>query len=301
MGAKKRATRGKKATPVKVLTPEEQQARDQCDLLLLDFDKQFESTCCDSQREVKTCQDSISTMFKLELMKMPVDVKSMNFEEYFKQFAGPAEGIGLSNTVAEAVNDSVIEAVDAQVSNLASALKSNAKKKGRGRPSKTTLQTDSTPAASRTSSREKSANLQTPSTSRSRTQHTTPANTQATKTCSTPMITPKFDTSRSLNRTISRTAKAGEVLVSLSGSPVAPVVSGRSQAAQAIASESARIPLGGGNTLNLPMADPHGDLGMEQDLDPEQIAKLANLHKHIGNMLKAREQNVSGDDPAMED
>ena len=55
---------------------------------------------------------------------------------------------------------------------------------------------------------------------------------QATKTCSTPMITPKFDTSRSLNRTISRTAKAGEVLVSLSGSPVAPVVSGRSQAAQ---------------------------------------------------------------------
>ena len=31
------------------------------------------------------------------------------------QFAAPAEGIGLSNTVAEAVNDSVIEAVDAQV------------------------------------------------------------------------------------------------------------------------------------------------------------------------------------------
>ena len=141
------------------------------------------------------------------------------------------------------------------------------------------------------------------------------ARLQATKTCSTPMITPKFDTSRSLNRTISRTAKAGEVLVSLSGSPVAPVVSGRSQAAQvsdccvhpsdcvlqAIANTSARIPLGDGNTLNLPMADPHGDLGMEQDLDPEQIAKLANLHKHIGNMLKAREQNVSGDEPVMED
>ena len=31
------------------------------------------------------------------------------------QFAAPAQGIGLSNTVAEAVNDSVIEAVDAQV------------------------------------------------------------------------------------------------------------------------------------------------------------------------------------------
>ena len=299
MGAKKRTTRAKKATPVKVLTPEEQQARDQCDLLLLDFDKQYESTCSDSQREVKTCQDSISTMYKLELMKMPVDVKNMNIDDYFKQFASSAEGLGLSNTVAEAVNDSVIEAVDAQVSNLASALKSNAKK-GRGRPSKTTSQTDSTPAGSRTSSRAK-ASLQTPSTSRSRTQHTTPANTQANKTCSTPMITPKFDTSRSLNRTISRTAKAGEVLVSLSGSPVAPVVSGRSQAAQAIANESARIPLGDGNTLNLPMADPHGDLGMEQDLDPEQIAKLANLHKHIGNMLKAREQNVSGEEPAMED
>lgn len=292
MVAKKRATRAKRATPVKVLTPEEQQARDQCDLLLLDFDKQFESTCSDSQREVKTCQDSISTMYKLELMKMPADVKSMNIDEYFKQFAAPAEGIGLSNTVAEAVNDSVIEAVDAQVSNLASALKSTAKK--RGRPAKTALKTDSTPAASRTK-----GSLQTPSNSRSRTQHTTPANTQATKTCSTPMITPKFDTSRSLNRTVSRTAKAGEVLVSLSGSPVAPVVSGRSKAAQAIASESAQIPLGDGNTLHLPTAD-QCDLGMEQDLDPEQIAKLANLHKHIGNMLKAREQDVSGDDPAME-
>lgn len=296
MGAKKRTTRARKATPVKVLTPEEQQARDQCDLLLLDFDKQYESTCSDSQREVKTCQDSISTMYKLELMKMPVDVKSMNIDEYFKQFASSAEGFGLSNTVAEAVNDSVIEAVDAQVSNLASALQSNTKK--RGRPSKTIPKSDSTPAASRTSRAK--ANLQTPSTSRSRTQHTTPANSQATKSCSTPMITPKFDTSRSLNRTVSRTAKAGEVLVSLSGSPVAPVVSGRSVAGQAIASESARIPLGGGNTLNLP-TDDQCDLGIEQDLDAEQIAKLANLHKHIGNMLKAREQNVSDDDPAMED
>ena len=61
------------------------QARDQCDLLLLDYDKQVESTCMDSQREVKTCQDSISTMYKLELMKMPVDVKNMNIDEYFKQ------------------------------------------------------------------------------------------------------------------------------------------------------------------------------------------------------------------------
>ena len=52
------------------------------------------------------------------------------------------------------------------------------------------------------------------------------------------MITPKFDTSSRLNRTVSRAAKAGEVLVSLSGSPVAPTVQARSKAGKEVASQA---------------------------------------------------------------
>lgn len=198
--------------------------------------------------------------------------------------------------MAEAVNTTpVIEAVDAQVPTLA------AQEQRQEERAWAAVQDDPSdrlhrPNASRTSSqREKSANLQTPSTSRSRTS-STPANPQATKPAP-PMTSPPVSTrpEASTGRSPAR-VKAGEVLVPLRLRR--PVVSGRSQAAQAIASESAGS-AGRRNTLNLPWPT-HGDLGMEQDLDP-RADRQARHPQHIGNMLKAREQNVSGDDPAMED
>ena len=107
-------------------------------------------------------------------------------------------GLSLSDAVASVLEDSVLESVDSTVSNIKSAMKNKRKEKE-----------NRTPAASRKKSTRKgksskdTASLVTP-------RHAPP------RQAKTPMITPKFDTSRVM-RSVSRAAKAGEVLVSLSG------------------------------------------------------------------------------------
>lgn len=258
MPPKKRRTTRAKATPAE-LTADQQQARDQYDLQLEEFDKHVESSKAEAAREAKTVADSMSTIYKLELMKIPSETKAMTWDDYVKQ-----HGFGLSDAVADVLDDSMLQ-VDVQIDNAKSAVK-----KGRGRKKmpasakKAAATIDMTPVQSRR-----------PNTS-----------------SQTPMITPKFNTTAKLNRTVSRAAKAGEVLVSLSGSPVMPVVTARSKAGQEIAGSNAQIPLGNGSTLNMPLED---DAELEEnalDLDDEQRARLEQLHQNLGNMLKIKAQNI---------
>lgn len=298
MPPKRRATRNTKAKAPVALSPEDQQLRDQCELLLADFDKQCEGLKSEAAREAKTAADSISTLYRLEMMKIPMDIKTMKWQEYYEQHVPSA--MGLSTAVCEAMDDSVMEvteAVESQVSLLKSAIKNTTVKKSRRK--KEPEGDENEPATvNRTSSRRRVANrtlqeFETPSTSSRATSRTvleTPAARPPLLAMQTPLITPKFDT-RYLGRTVSRVAKAGEMLVSLSGSPVAPSVGPRSKAAKELASQNALIPLGDGATLNMPLAEQ--GLDMTVDLDAEQMAKLEQLHRNIGNMLKMKLQTTA--------
>lgn len=287
-----RARRSKKPPPPpKELTEEEQQRRDQCDLLLNDFDKQVEALQAEAAREKKATCDGIDMIFKLDLMKLPADTKSMNWEEYCRQ-QGMAATLGTSHAVASALEDSVMEVVNSKVSGIKSAMKSvTTTKKPRGRKKSAQSEGEEPATADRPSrARRTKAALETPG--RRGASCETPAGSRVPPGAArTPMITPKFDTSSRLNRTVSRAAKAGEVLVSLSGSPVAPTVQARSKAGKEVASQ-AQIPLGGGTALHVPLGaeaeDP--DLATAEELDAEQVARLEQLHRNLGAMLAVRGQ-----------
>jgi len=276
--------------PPRELTEEEQQRRDQCDLLLNDFDKQVESLEAEAARERKATCDAIDMVFKLDLMKLPADTKSMNWEEYCRQ-QGTAASLGTSHAVASVLEDSVMEAVNSKVSGIKSAMKSaTTAKKPRGRKKSVQSEGEEPSTAGRSSrSRRTRPALETPG--RRGASCETPAGSRLPPAAArTPMITPKFDTSR-LNRTVSRAAKAGEVLVSLSGSPVAPTVGAKSKAGKEIAAQ-AQIPLGDGTSLNFPLgaeAD-DADLATAEELDTEQVARLEQLHRNLGAMLAVRTQ-----------
>jgi len=259
MGKTKKGSR-KRESKVQVapvgLTEDQQQQRDQCDLLLRDFDKQVESLKVEAARECKAAQDSITTTYKLELMKMPKQVKEMSWDDYCAQH-NITGGLSLSDAVASVLEDSVLESVDSKVSNIKSAMKNKRKEKE-----------NRTPAANKKKSTRKG--------------------TGSTSLAKTPMITPKFDTSRVM-RSVSRAAKAGEVLVSLSGSPVAPTVQMRSKAAKEVLSQ-AQIPLGNGNVLNLPVEMDGTHVIEDYEFGADQRAKLELLHRNLGNMLKIKAQ-----------
>jgi len=299
---KGRTTRAK--PKIVSLTPEEQQARDQVDLFLKDFDKNCEMTVKEARREVETVAASINTLYKLEMLKIPQDVKNMKWDDYYAQSIANGENpLALSDAISNCMEDSICVNVDSQVSQLKSAIKTTAKKRGKKKVSTE----NQPPTGTRTSSRSRTAsktlsdttNTETPANSRStrgaskNTTMATPANTrQPPNMGRTPMITPKFDT-MSLTRTVSRVARADEVLVSLSGSPVAPLAL-KSKAAKAQENNAALIPLGGGETLNLPV-DGDQDFNVAH-LDEEQWDRLGKLQASLANMMKMRmeAESVSG-------
>jgi len=294
---KGRTTRAK--PKIVTLSPEEQQARDQVDLFLKDFDKHCEMTVKEAWREVETVSSSINTLYKLEMLKIPQDVKNMKWDDYYKQSIDNGHNpLALSEAINDCMEDSICVNVDTQVSQLKSAIKTTAKKRG-GRK-KVSTENQPPPSASRSSSRNRGASRtmsdsstsETPANSRStrgtgkNSTMATPANTRPPPNMGkTPMITPKFDT-QSLSRTVSRVARANEVLVSLSGSPVAFAPS--SKAGKAQVSNSAFIPLGGGETLNVPL---DGGIGFSVDhLDEDQLDKLQELQKSLNIMFKMRRE-----------
>lgn len=292
---KGRTTRAK--PKIVSLTPEEQQARDQVDLFLKDFDKNCEMTIKEARREVETVAASINTLYKLEMLKIPQDVKNMKWDDYYAQSIANGEiPLALSDAISNCMEDSICVNVDTQVSQLKSAIKTTAKKRGKKKISTE----NQPPTGTRTSSRSRTSsktlsdttNTETPANTRSTrgasksTTMATPANTrQPPNMGRTPMITPKFDT-MSLTRTVSRVARANEVLVSLTGSPVA--FANKSKAAKAQENNTALIPLGGGEMLNIPV---DGDQGLDgAHLDDEQWDRLVKLQASLANMVKMRQE-----------
>ena len=240
MPPKRRNTRQK---AVKQLTEEEQLKRDQCDLLIKDLEKNMETIINEARREKDALISNAITMYKLEMMKLPTDVKNMKWDDYFNKSVDQDNNIlNVSNVVDNCLDDTVCVKVDQQMDMLKSAMKT-AKKKGRPKKendpgtvrkssrSKSADQTVGGDTVTRTSSRSRTrgltdaSNLQTPAQGRSRRGMAvpeTPANSGPPSYVGmTPMVTPKFDTTN-LSRTVTRVARNDEVLMSLSGSPVAP-------------------------------------------------------------------------------
>ena len=128
MPPKRRGTRAK--APAK-LSPEDQQKRDQCDLLLKDFDQNRQTVINESKRDMETVVHSMMTMYKLELMKIPTDVKNSNWMEYYKKsISQGVDPLNVSNAINNCMDDSICTKVDDQVNQLKSAMKT-AKKRGR--------------------------------------------------------------------------------------------------------------------------------------------------------------------------
>jgi len=291
---------GTRAKPkIVTLSPEEQQARDQVDLFLKDFDKHCEMTVKEAWREVETVSSSINTLYKLEMLKIPQDVKNMKWDDYYKQSIDNGHNpLALSEAINDCMEDSICVNVDTQVSQLKSAIKTTAKKRG-GRK-KVSTESQPPPSATRSSSRSRgasrtdSSSSETPANSRStrgtgkNSTMATPANTRLPPNMGkTPMITPKFDT-QSLSRTVSRVARANEVLVSLSGSPVAFAPNSKAAKAQVSNAALITLPLGGGETLNVPL---DGGIGSSvEHLDEDQLDKLQELQKSLANLLKKRRE-----------
>jgi len=295
---KGRTTRAK--PKIVTLTPEEQEARDQVDLFLKDYDKNVEMTIKEAWRDVETISASINTLYKLELLKLPQEVKDMKWDDYYQQSLDKGQNpLALSEAVSTCLEDSICANVDTQVSQLKSAIKTTTKKKGGGRKRAANV-SQAPPSATRSSSRNRTAsgnsNTETPATTR-RTRGanamTTPANTKAPPNMGrTPMITPKFDTTN-MSRTVSRVARANEVLVSLSGSPVTV----GSRASKLADSEQVLpVPLGKGQTLNVPLG--HDTNTNLEHLDEEQLNKLEEIQRSLANMLKARREadSISGEE-----
>jgi len=276
------------------LTVEDQLLRDQCDLLLKDFDKEVGSVVSQSLREVKTVSECINKLYKLELMKLSQDVKKMKWDDYCEQGVDSGrDPLALAKEVEAAVEDSMAAQVDRQVSAIKSTVKKG-KKKGVENQAESMTRTSSRNRATSRALAD-STNMETPSQGRrggrGEAVTATPVNSTLPPGMGgkTPMITPKFDT-RSLCRTVTRVARVDEVLVSLSGSPVAPQVGERTKAARAMKENNASIPLGGGETLNLPLgADGAATM---VDLDNDQAARLEELHRNLGNMLRLRDQGL---------
>jgi hypothetical protein len=125
---------------------------------------------------------------------------------------------------------------------------------------------------------------------RSKTVMQTPANNHPGPNCGLPFITPKFNMATPLHRSVMRTAKPNETLVSLSGSPVyVGATAGRGRGRKPAASESEMIPvpIGAGKTLMVPAEVSNGDDCMV-DLDDDAKQRLMALKSQIDNMLKIR-------------
>jgi len=277
------------------------------DLFLKDYDMNREQTVKDAWRDVDSISASINTMYKLELMKLPQEVKNMKWDDFYQQALDKGQNpLALSEAISSCLEDSICATVDTQMSKIKSVIKSSTKSR-RGRKTAND-ENNPSPIATRSSSRTKnprsssrnssktpsdSSNVETPATIRkgrsAKSGMTTPANTRAPPNKGrTPMITPKFDTSQALSRTVSRRARKNEVLVSLSGSPVVGVTA---KATRAEEEQAVLVPLGKGETLCVPMGQ---DVDTVVDhLDQDQLDKLEELQQSLANMLKSRREEES--------
>ena len=235
-------------TKQKKLSPDDQLKRDQCDLFLQDFDESCDSIIREASRDMDGLVNQILTFYKLEMMKIPTDVRNSSWSEFYQKSIVQEENVlNVSNAVSSCLDDSVYTKVDQQVSQLKSAMKTARKRGGRkeNQPGSAVRASSRkrNPSAdkdygtlTRTSSRSRTrgltdaSNLQTPANRRGQMLvPETPANVVNPLSMGmTPMITPKFDPNK-ISGTVGRTARTKEVLLSLNGSPVVPINNMRSK------------------------------------------------------------------------
>merc|ERR1711942_45690 len=87
-------------------------------------------------RDVETISASINTLYKLELLKLPQEVKDMKWDDYYKQSLEKGQNpLALSEAISSCMDNSLCASVDTQVSNLKAAMKGTAKKRGRKKSS----------------------------------------------------------------------------------------------------------------------------------------------------------------------
>jgi len=289
--ARRKNGRSSKVKPKVTLTPEDQLKRDQVDLFLRDFNCQCDLSIKELWRDKDAAVAQINTMYKLELMKLPQEVRDMKWDDYYNQSISAGEDpLALSRAITECLEDTICSKVDAQVSQVKSALRTTSKKRTKsatspGKNSRTTTRSRKRSKLLSASSCEESSAPSQLLPPRSNSALRTPAYSRRPRNVGkTPLITPKFDTSKG-SRTVSRVARADEVLVSLSGSPVVAAVAKKTSKSQ---ENNALIPLGGGETLNIPLGvDLESSVG---HLDDEQLERLGELQKSLANMLKMKNQ-----------
>ena len=82
MPPKRRQTKNK--APAK-LSAEDQYKREQCDLLLLDFDQLYEEKMKEAEGEMKTLISNLQTMYRINgTMKLSSVERKTNWNEYVK-------------------------------------------------------------------------------------------------------------------------------------------------------------------------------------------------------------------------
>ena len=127
-----RATRGEKLAQAQ-MSPEDEEKRDQVDLLLQDYDKTCEATIKEVEREMETLLNSLTTTYKVRMMKVPDEVKQQKWQEYCHQNGG-SNLSDIGNEANNRLDDSIVK-VDTQVAAMKSAMKI-AKKRGRANSAK---------------------------------------------------------------------------------------------------------------------------------------------------------------------
>ncbi|XP_041454327.1 borealin-like [Lytechinus variegatus] len=236
----KLASRAKPLLPDDGESNMEKEAREQkLGVYLEGFDIEVEQRVREMNAMFDRMCKNIRSATSLFLMKMPKETKNMKLMDYFAQDGlAPAvkvieqisknvdEMINLPKAVTDAISSS--ESEDTAATSTGESDTSEVDEK----PKRSTRSTRKAPAtrkkakattAKRTSARKRTraALQETPLTSNNaQSALQTPANTMSLSSINTPFITPKFDPSSKMTPATVRRAKKGELLVSLSGSPV---------------------------------------------------------------------------------
>ncbi|XP_030831153.1 borealin-like [Strongylocentrotus purpuratus] len=241
------------ATRAKPLLPEatdeldmEKETREQkLETYLKDFDIQVEQRIREMNTLCTSLCRSIKSSANLFLMKMPKETKNMKAMDFFAQDSvTPSvkviqqisktvdEMITLPKTVTDAISESESEETAASSTASSTAESDTENSEMDAMPKKSTRSTRKAPGtrkkatastAKRTSARKRTrAALQETPINSNNTGSVlqTPANAMSFSSINTPFITPKFDPSSKMTPATVRRAKKGELLVSLSGSPV---------------------------------------------------------------------------------
>merc|ERR1740129_1172775 len=221
----------------------------------------------------------------------------MKWDDYVAQCQQDGSNPTVLSEAISQVVENVRSEIDPQIMEAKTAMASTVKKRGGRQPkaakeNEAPVRQSARKATSASRVLADTSNLETPSAARStRGRNKTVAETPATAARSTRGKNKCLETPMTgimppdMGRTVTRTARANETLVSLSGSPVAPLAP-KTKAAKAAAENFALLPIGKGQTLNLPVGPEIGG-GLEAgELDEEAWAKLAAIQASIGNMFK---------------